>query len=153
MTDYLSANPAIQRFVDRYGMSLEEDGLSRTAARLIALMAVRGGLFSFSELADLLKVSRGSISTNTRLLVKMGLIERMSRTGDRQDYFQMVPNPELRSLEYWLAKQSKKEKIVEDLLNDKDVPPDAKGRISEMLDFMRMTTNGARSLIGGFNDN
>lgn len=147
MSDRTYKNPAVQRFIDRYGMSHEEDGFSRTAGRMLALMCVEGRMFSFSELAEILEVSRGSISTNTRYLEKMGLIERLSVAGGRQDYFQMVPNPELGSLEYWLARQSRKEQIVEDLLSDGDLSAEARERMEQLLAFMRATTKGAREMI------
>ncbi len=35
--------------------------------------------------------SKGSISTMTRLLIRIGLIERMSLPGQRRDYFRIKP--------------------------------------------------------------
>jgi len=39
-----------------------------------------------------LKASKGSISTMTRLLIQISLIERVALSGDRRDYFQIKPN-------------------------------------------------------------
>ena len=50
------------------------------------LLAEPPGLSS-SELADLLGVSAGSVSTATRELIRPGLAVRVSVPGQRQDYF------------------------------------------------------------------
>lgn len=47
---------------------------------------------STGELAAGLQASKGSISTMTRLLIQIGLIERVSLPGERRDYFQIKPH-------------------------------------------------------------
>jgi DNA-binding transcriptional regulator GbsR (MarR family) len=44
---------------------------------------------STDELATGLKASRGSVSTMTRLLIQMGLVERVGKPGERRDYFRI----------------------------------------------------------------
>ena len=41
------------------------------------------------ELTQALLASKGSISTMTRLLIRIGLIERLSLPGQRHDYFRI----------------------------------------------------------------
>lgn len=84
---------AIEEFIERLGLIAQADGLPRIAGRIMGLLVIHGGPFSFAELGEQLKVSRGSISTNTRLLENLGIIERVARSGERQDYFQMCSNP------------------------------------------------------------
>ena len=43
------------------------------------------------QLADTLRSSRGSISIATRMLEQASLIERLSKPGDRKDYFRNKP--------------------------------------------------------------
>ena len=83
----------IDCFVEQLGLIAQADGLPRIAGRILGLMVIHGGPFSFSELSTKLQVSRGSISTNTRLLENLGVIERMTRVGERQDYFKLHANP------------------------------------------------------------
>ena len=83
----------IDCFVEQLGLIAQADGLPRIAGRILGLMVIHGGPFSFSELSVRLKVSRGSISTNTRLLENLGVIERTTRAGERQDYFKLHANP------------------------------------------------------------
>jgi len=37
-------------------------------------------------------VSKGSVSTNARLLEDRGVLERVSRPGDRRDYYRVLPD-------------------------------------------------------------
>lgn len=94
-----SRKAAVEEFVERMGLIAEGDGLSRIAGRIMGLMIIDGGPLSFTELAEQLAVSRGSISTNTRFLEHLGVIERVARRGDRQDYFQLATAPYVRLLQ------------------------------------------------------
>ncbi len=152
MTEHFDKNGAKQRFIERFGLALEDDGLPRTAGRMIALMIVYGGAFSFSDLAERLEISRGSVSTNTRLLEQRGMIERIARSGERQDYFQAAQNPELRTIEAWAERQVKKERIIEDLLSDQELAADARKRVEEVREFLRATSNAARSMIASLRE-
>ena len=56
-------------------------------------MLIEIGPYSFGEIAERLAVSRGSISTNTRLLESLWVIDRVSKKGERGDYFQLAQDP------------------------------------------------------------
>ena len=83
----------IDEFVEQLGLIAQADGLPRIAGRILGLLVIHGGPFSFSELGERLKVSRGSISTNTRLLENLGIIVRTTLAGERQDYFKLHTDP------------------------------------------------------------
>ena len=78
----------IERFVERAGVLWENDGLPRIAGRIYGLMLVSEDALSLDEIAESLGVSKASVSTDTRLLERMGFIERVSKPGDRKDYYQ-----------------------------------------------------------------
>ncbi|MEF2550891.1 MarR family transcriptional regulator [Aurantimonas sp. A2-1-M11] len=80
-------------FVDRMGNHMEAEGLPRIAGRLFGLLILTPEPVSFGALAETLQVSRGSISTNARLLEGKGLIERVAMPGDRQDFFRLAERP------------------------------------------------------------
>jgi DNA-binding transcriptional regulator GbsR (MarR family) len=46
---------------------------------------------SADELAEALRASKGSISTMTRLLMQLDLVEKIGFPGERRDYFRMKP--------------------------------------------------------------
>ncbi len=79
----------VQDFVETMGLRFQDQQMPRIAGRLFGLLLIEGGPFSFGELADRLQVSRGSISTNARMLSDIGLIERVSKPGDRQDHYRI----------------------------------------------------------------
>ena len=78
----------IERFVEKAGLLWENDGLPRIAGRIFGLMLISEGALSLDEIADALGVSKASVSTDTRLLERIGHVERVSKPGDRKDYYQ-----------------------------------------------------------------
>jgi hypothetical protein len=85
--------PAIERFVEELGMQLElEAGAPRMVGRVLGwLLVCDPPEQSAAELAEMLQASKGSISTATRLLLRMGLIERVRTRGERFDRFNARP--------------------------------------------------------------
>jgi DNA-binding transcriptional regulator GbsR (MarR family) len=84
---------AVRQFVERMGLMCEKDGMPRGAGRLFGLLLAEGGPFSLDELAERLRASKASVSTNSRLLEQMGMIERVSTLGDRRDYYRARCDP------------------------------------------------------------
>ena len=78
----------MQEFIERAGMLWERDGLPRIAGRIFALALLSDEARSLDEIASVLGVSKASVSNDTRLLEQLGFIERVSRPGDRKDYYQ-----------------------------------------------------------------
>lgn len=74
-------------FIERMGLLAEEDGLPRIAGRIFAYLLVTPGECSLDEIANALGVSRASVSTDTRRLAQLGLVERRSRPADRRDFY------------------------------------------------------------------
>lgn len=85
--------PMIDRFVEEVGVMLElEAGAPRMVGRVLGwLLVCEPPEQSAAELADSLQASRGSISTATRVLIRMGLLERVRVRGERFDRFQARP--------------------------------------------------------------
>ena len=81
---------AAERFIEKMGMLFEADGASRTAGRLMGLPMLSAEPHSLEELAERLRVSKASVSTNARALERYGTIERVTRPGDRRDYYQIA---------------------------------------------------------------
>lgn len=68
-------------------------GLPRMTGRVLgALLMANPPEQSAEALAETLKASRGSISGATRMLELMGFIDRVSKPGERRDYFRNRPN-------------------------------------------------------------
>ena len=104
---------AIAEFVEQMGLILQAEGLPRIAGRIMGLMIMHGGPFGFNELAERLSVSRASISTNTRLLEDLGVIERTATPGDRQDYFRLSRQPYARMLRGVVRRMGRAREVVD----------------------------------------
>jgi DNA-binding transcriptional regulator GbsR (MarR family) len=79
-------------FIERMGLAFESDGLPRIAGRIFALLLLSEDCRCLDDLAAELKVSKGSVSTNARLLEQRGILERNSRPSDRRDYYRVPPD-------------------------------------------------------------
>lgn len=127
---------AIAEFVEQMGLILQAEGLPRIAGRIMGLMIMHGGPFGFTELAERLSVSRASISTNTRLLEDLGVIERTATPGDRQDYFRLSRQPYARMLRGVVRRMRRAREVVES--TQEALPPDvvdAQDRLAELDAF------------------
>ena len=72
-------DPQTVNFIERMGVALDSDGLPRIAGRIFGLLLVSEDPRSLDDLAAELRVSKGSVSTNARLLEQRGLLERVCR--------------------------------------------------------------------------
>jgi DNA-binding transcriptional regulator GbsR (MarR family) len=91
---------------------------------------------SLAQLGSVLKASKGSISTMTRILVDIGIAKRVSMPGDRRDYV-VIPDG-------WLTKQmdsgqqrsTRVRKLAEDGLRVLAGTPHARqARLAELRDL------------------
>jgi DNA-binding transcriptional regulator GbsR (MarR family) len=83
---------ATTHFIERMGLALESDGLPRISGRIFGLLLVSEDPRSLDDLANELRVSKASVSTNARLLEQRAVLERISRPGDRRDYYRVPPD-------------------------------------------------------------
>ena len=126
-----------ERFIEQMGVISQGDGLPRIAGRLIGLMVFDGRPYSFGDLAIELQVSRGSISTNVRILEQIGIIERVAKPGDRQDYFQLAEDPYANILKGALARSIKARETIGKTVDalPKKGQADVKTRLGEFKTF------------------
>ena len=83
----------VMDFVEQMGGYFESNGLTRLAGRLLGwLLVCDPERQSSEELAVALNASSGGISTNGRLLIQFGFIERRADAGHRRTYFRLRPN-------------------------------------------------------------
>jgi len=83
-------NDEQRNFVEDCGLAFEQLTLPRMSGRILGwLMISNTPHQSIDELAEALVASKGSISTMTRLLIQIGIIERISLPGVRHDFFRI----------------------------------------------------------------
>jgi DNA-binding transcriptional regulator GbsR (MarR family) len=133
----LTQQPDQLHFVEDVGLLFESVGLSRMAGRIFGWLLISNPPHqSPSELAEVLQASKGSISTMTRSLMQVGLIERISLPGQRHDYFRIKPNAwsqlTQRRMVQMIAFRQMAERGLELLANE---TPEIKQRLEEMRDL------------------
>jgi DNA-binding transcriptional regulator GbsR (MarR family) len=80
-------------FIERVGRWWETVSGSRTAGQILGLLMIcEPAHHSSAELAEALKISAGSVSTQTRVLERIGFLERITFPGDRATYYQLKPH-------------------------------------------------------------
>jgi DNA-binding transcriptional regulator GbsR (MarR family) len=102
----------VQNFIERAGLLWERDGLPRIAGRIFALILLSDDPLSLDQIAEHLTVSKASVSNDTRLLERMGFVERVGRPGDRKDYYQTNE----RSFERAIAERVQRMHQLQDLI-------------------------------------
>jgi DNA-binding transcriptional regulator GbsR (MarR family) len=86
-------------FVEKLGRLVEEDGGPRISGRVLGLLLLSPGEMPLDEIAERLRVSKASVSTNARMLEQFGIVERTSHPRDRRDFYRVAPDAALRMLE------------------------------------------------------
>lgn len=124
-----------EKFIEQIGLVAQSEGMPRIAGRLMGLMIFDGIPYSFGDLAKELQVSRGSISSNARLLEDRGIIERMTRPGERQDYFQLAEDPFASALKQAATRTRKAGTVIGKTIDN--LPDSANGTRARLETYRR----------------
>jgi len=82
-------SPLQTRFVSLMESIARAEGISPNAGKILGFLMMQEEPVPFSELACRLKISRGSVSENTCLLIDQGIIRRVHIPGRRGDAFEV----------------------------------------------------------------
>lgn len=128
-----------QDIIERMGLFFEKDGLPRIAGRVLGYLLLSPERSSLDHLADALQVSKSSVSTDARMLERIGVVERVTIPGDRRDYYQIAADVPHRMAALW------RERLIDtrDLLEDALETPEA-----ETEEVRRRLRAGARLMMG-----
>jgi len=129
-----------RHFVEDISLYFEQMGLPRTAGRVLGVLLISDPpAQSLTDLCALLAASKSSVSTTTRLLVEMDLIERAPSPMPRQVYFQFRPGGwsvfVRERLRLWASLHQIAEQGLE-LLQGRD--PALRGRLQEAHDMFSL---------------
>src|SRR4051812_1847807 len=83
---------ALAAFVEEAGLMYAEMGLPPMAGRIIGwLLVCDPAQQTQADLAKSLQASKGSISTMLGVLLRIGIVKRARKPGDRKEYVQLPP--------------------------------------------------------------
>ncbi|WP_371194982.1 GbsR/MarR family transcriptional regulator [Glaciecola sp. SC05] len=142
-----AAQVTIDDFIEKMGLIAQADGIPRIAGKVLAALVIYDEPFSFSQLSELLQVSRGSISTNTRVLVNLGIIERTTKRGERQDYFKLKESPYVSLMQGIQTRTAHTARVISE--TKQRLPAELSGaqqRLTEMQQFYLKLNRTIKSL-------
>jgi DNA-binding transcriptional regulator GbsR (MarR family) len=104
----MNVSDSERSFIEEVGVVFEQTGLPRMAGRLFGWLLISDPPYqSPSELAEVLRASKGSISTSIRLLTQHGFIERYVIPGSRHDHFQLTEGSIKKLIQHGLEQEIK----------------------------------------------
>lgn len=146
----IELNSEILRFIEKIAGVYEGYGIPRIGGRIFGLCLSVSTPISAEEMAELLQVSRGSISTNIRGLIANEWLEKVTFPGDRTDYYHFCPIAWERVLEHRRKGLLPLKKIVE--YGEKALTHDepAREHLKEMGDWIDLQIKSHDSMIAAW---
>lgn len=136
-------------FIEDIGLYFERLGLPRMAGRILGVLLISDpDAQSITDIAAKLSASKSSISTMARLLIEVGLIERVASPIPRRDYYRFKSGGWILYMQQWLALMAGLHKIAErglDLMKDK--PADLQERLLEAHDLFSFMEDNFPALL------
>lgn len=135
------------QFIENIGLHFEEYGVPRIGGRILGLLLASSRPISPEEMADLLQVSRSSVSTNLRTLVMIGLADRVSLPGERSDFYIFADDAWTKSLEMRLDSIHALREMAADGLKGVNEQQPAYVRLAEILTWTEMVQAGFETML------
>jgi hypothetical protein len=127
---------AAARFIESLGLATEEEGLPRTAGRLMAYLLLAPEPVTFNDIVRDLGVSRGGASATTRFLESRGVLERVPLPDRRRVGYRISEDPFDHLVTGRLARRRKTREVVAAALTaGPGLDPRARARLREMKRF------------------
>ncbi|NBD35531.1 MAG: MarR family transcriptional regulator [Chloroflexi bacterium] len=138
-----------KHFIEDISLYFEQMGLPRMAGRILGELLISDPPEqSMNDLCEVLQASKSSISTNTRLLDEMGLIERVPAPQPRQVAFRFAEGGWLVFMRMRLRLMASLHQIAEhglELLQDE--PPELRARLQEAHDMFSLIEDELPALL------
>jgi DNA-binding transcriptional regulator GbsR (MarR family) len=134
----LKLTPELHRFIQRMGGYFESSGVPPIGGLILGLLMVAHDPMSAEDIASSLKVSRASVSTNFRVLLATGLIEKHTDRADRITYYVFPDTALEQAMLLAIQRAMSFERIVDEglaALPDKDV---SRRRLMQADEYARL---------------
>ena len=123
-------------FVEEVGVFFKQIGLPRMAGRILGWLLISDSPQSGEELAKTLTINMSSVSTAVNTLIRTGLVERLSRLGERHDCFRIRAGAWRYFIKHNLEQFTMLRQLAErGLALRKDKPPLPQQPLQEMYDM------------------
>jgi len=145
---------AKKQYIEDFGLYFEEQNMPRMAGRILGLLLVcQPAHQSADDIVAMLDASRGTVSTMTRMLARLGMIEKIGRPGERRDYFRIQPNLWVDLFESNLGEISNMRQVAERGLKLMEgAPQEECKRLGEMYRFYAFLEKELPELVKRYRD-
>lgn len=127
-------------FIEQMGLIAQNEGGPRIAGQILGYLLIEGEPRTLSQMADALKISKASASTNARLLELKGAVRRVSPVGQRGDAYQALDRPGVSILETLAVRFRTNAATIGALAAEfPDSHADAGARVNNYAEFYRET--------------
>lgn len=145
--DAPTSGPVADRFIERLGIVSEMEGMPRIAGRIFGLLLLSPRECSLDEIADRLRVSKASASTDVRRIADLGYVERVSRPGDRRDYYRVADGMHERHVEQRLARLREFRRVTAELRELPRAAPVVRQRLDRFAAVADLMVDAFESLL------
>jgi DNA-binding transcriptional regulator GbsR (MarR family) len=140
-------------FIERMGLAAESDGLSRIAGRVFGALLLESEPLSLDALAEQLDVSKASVSTEARRLLERGVADRVTKPGDRRDYYVLADDFFARIVRFRLARWSAFHRLVTEIQHSAlDQPRAIRDRLAYLDEVHDFILSRMESALDEWND-
>ncbi|PHR14268.1 MAG: hypothetical protein COA41_17825 [Sphingopyxis sp.] len=133
-------------FIEQRGLMSEEDGQPRILGRIWALLMVVGAPIGAGGISELLEVSRGSVSTNLKLLDMMEILKKSTQSGSRETFYEIKEQPYSSLVRGYIKRMSSNLEMMEKTIS-KIENPEAKRRLKDLATFYRLAEENNQQLL------
>ncbi|MBK6290431.1 MAG: transcriptional regulator [Ignavibacteria bacterium] len=84
----MNVRDARTEFIETWGALATQWGISRSMAQIHAVLLVSPEAMTTDEIMEALEMSRGGVSTNVRELIDWGIVQRITKKGERRELFE-----------------------------------------------------------------
>lgn len=140
----MKLTPVMEKFILHWGEMGTRWGVNRTVAQIHALLYLSPQALNAEQISETLGVARSNVSTSLKELMSWGLVRVNHVLGDRRDHFETMQD--LWEIFNCVVAERKKREIDPTLsllrqceleaAEDRETPPEIKGRISAMTEFL-----------------
>jgi len=116
----------------------EREGFAPIGGRVFARLLLSREPMALGELARDLRVSKASVSTETRRLEGQRVLERVTRTGDRRVFYRIADDLPVRIMDVRLERMRRFRALLGQ--GRQRLPPDARGLRARLLECERAYT-------------
>lgn len=137
-----------EQVIENFGQYFEQYKLSRILGRVYGLLLITDQPYlGLDQMVTELNVSKASVSTTARQLISFTMIEKVTRPGDRRDYYRISSKAAVSYLQSTLRNAMGFANLIDGAARLEDLQPDARAKIEKL---QAVYTSLAQILAGFF---